>query len=228
MHDSGEEAVAGPEDGVPLKRISAALSLTLMLPLGGDVGGGAGAPSYSDAFGVGLGAGISGGYRILPAVDGRVGFGFSQFTSSPFDLSTTSGVQTNELSDYFTARLTLGPRFFFLIDRPVDRWFDIESKQGLKGLYPFAGFNLGITFTGAVEWPTPPPKWDYWDSGITSFFDVYAGAEYRVLDNFGAFAEAGLAIFGPPNPASLGPYAGMNEAGSLTALRISIGVLLAI
>jgi len=227
MHEGDEEERVRVE-GEPVRKISAGLSFPVLIPVAGEAGAGGGAPSYGDAFGPGFGLQLAGGYRVLPSIEGRVNLGFAQLSSSSFDTSASTGTVTNELSDYLVAWFTLGPRMYFLIDRPSDKWFFLEWTTPFKGFCPFAGFNLGLTFTGSVNWPTPSPTWDFWDAGVTTFFEIYGGAEYRVSGNFGAFAQVGLAILGPPNPASLEANSGMNEAGSLTALRLSVGVFLAI
>jgi hypothetical protein len=228
MHPSqGElEEPQGPE--APPKRIALGVSaLSLALPILGTAGAGEEAPTWAAAFGPGIGAGAGGGYRVLPSLEVRADFVFCSFASKPFDVSTASGPQENEFTDYTVFWFAIGPRFYALPDRPTQRWFDLEPRQHYLGFYPFAGFRIGLLFTGAVDWPTPPPAWAYWDSGVNLFFELYGGVEYRILEFVGAFLEAGLPVLGPPAPASLGgSAAGMNEAGSLTALRVSVGLFL--
>jgi hypothetical protein len=234
MHQGKEPEAYGEEKKAePQKKISISFfSFSLALPIGGTIGAGTGAPTYGEAFGPGVGVAASGGFRLLPAVEGRLGLGFERFAASSFDLTTPAGTQSNELSDYSVFWFAAGPRVYFLVDRPTDDWFTLKPKKAYRGFAPFAGFQIGLTFTGAVDWPTPPPEWSYWDSGVSAFFELYGGAEFRFTEAFGVFAELGLTVFGAPNPASLptsspGSFAGMNEAGSMMALRVALGVLAA-
>jgi hypothetical protein len=224
----GDEPPPRTETGKPgvHKPFSVAVALNVAPPIGGTIGAGTGAPTYAEAFSTGLGGSGSIGYRILASVEGRVGLGLIQLSSNTFSLDSVTGPQTNELTDYSLFWFSLGPRMYFLIDRPSTRWFVPNPQRGYEGFCPFAGIQFGLTMTGSVDWPTPPPSWAYWDSGISSFFEIYAGAEHRFTDMVGAFAEFGLTFFGPPNPASI-TTSGMNEAGSLTAFRVSIGAMVA-
>jgi hypothetical protein len=229
MEDTEEPEAERVAKKIPMKKTSLSLFFTLGIPAGGMAGAGDGAPAYTEAYGMGIGAMGAIGYRIFPALEGRFGVGFMQFSPSSFELDTVVGPETNELTSYLVYWLTVSPRFYFLIDRPWTKWLDADSDQGFDGFCPYAGLRLGLTITGSVDWPTPPPEWPYWDSGATFYFEVYAGAEYRIMNVIGAFAEIGMTVLGPPNAASLEPpNSGMNEAGSLTALRISLGILVAL
>jgi hypothetical protein len=202
--------------------------LSIAIPIQGSAGAGDDAPSYAGAFGAGIGAGVAGGYRILPSLDARVDLGGTRFGPRSFDVNTPAGVRTNEFTSYTVFWLSVGPRFYVLPDRPAQRWFDPEPKKVYEGFFPFGGFRVGLLFTGAVDWPTPAPAWNYWKAGVGLFFEVYGGVEYRLTESLGAFVEAGVPVLGSPNPASFPPaQSGMNEAGSLTALRFSLGVFIA-
>lgn len=224
LQDQPEDPSARPRTP-PARPLSLSLyALQVLVPLSGAVGAGSGAPSYGEAFGPGMGAGLSAGYRILPGLEGRVELGFTQFSSAPFDLETPTGPEKNQLDDYTVMIVAVGPRFSFLLDRPAAGWFAPGPGAAPSGFFPFAQIQFGLAYTGEVGWPTPAPSWAFWDAGITSFLEFSAGAEFRFLDFLGAFAELGLAVLGPPAPASLGIYSGMNEAGSLTAFRLAVGL----
>ncbi|MCU0722974.1 MAG: hypothetical protein MUC63_05070 [Planctomycetes bacterium] len=225
-----EGELAEPE-GAPAPPARFAVGLTafsLTIPVLGDAGAGDGAPGYAGAFGPGIGAGATGGYRILPALEARADFAYTLFSSKPFDVATLSGTKENEFTDYGVFWFAIGPRFYALPDRPTKRWFDLEPKKAYAGIYPYGGIRFGLLFTGAVDWPTPAPALPYWKSGVTFLFEPYGGVEYRISEFLGGFAEAGLSVLGPPSADSLGgSMSGMNEAGSMTALRFSLGLFLA-
>jgi hypothetical protein len=225
MH-RGSEPYAGAKEEAAFPRISlGAPALSVAFPVNGDAGAGDGAPGYADAFGAGFGGQVSGGYRILPALEARVSLGLLNFPAKTFDLDTPTGTQSNELSDFFLLWLSIGPRVTFFFDRPAEAWFDPASTRNIEGFTLHAGFQFGFAYHGSVDWPTPPPSWTYWDGGLTSLFEIYAGAEHRFSRLIGVFAEMAMIVFGPPNAAS-GDASGRNEAGSLTALRLSLGLTL--
>jgi hypothetical protein len=229
MGEEEERKVEAPKGPVPLAPISISVSAVIALPLSGFIGAGDGAPTYSEAYGSGTGVLISGGYRILPSFDGRVNIGYCSFSPSTFDTDKGSGPVENELTSLTLAWLSVNPRFYFLADRPPERWFDAKPKEGYQGFAFYAGFQVGLSYIAGVEWPTPIPKWDFWESTISFLFEVNLGVEYRFIANLGLYLEVGLPILGPPTAASLpDPNSeGMNEAGSMTALRLSAGLLLA-
>jgi hypothetical protein len=228
MEDQPEEERAAPGPPVPLKRVSLSLSFLSAIPLAGEIGAGSGAPTYAEAFGPGMGVLLGGGFRILPCLDARCSIGYSVFSPTSFTLDTGSGPEDNELTKYSVIWFALSPRFYALVDRPTRKWFSLNPKAGYRGFAPYGGFHLGLTFNEGVEWPTPTPKWEFWGSGVSSLFEVYFGAEFRFTETVGAFAELGLPIIGPPPADSIDPkYTGMNEAASMTAFRLSIGLLMA-
>ncbi len=222
-----EEPLETPGRASKLKAVSFSLSLSAKFPVGGYAGAGENAPGYAESFGLGLGPELSGGYRILPCLEGRVGLGFSRFPAKDFDLAGTS----NRLSDFYVGWFVLHPRFVFLIDRKVESWFSMKSTgKPYVGFFPYAGLDFSIftTVTGRVKWTEPAPESRYWGQGVTFLFGVAGGAEYRFTESFGLFAELGLTIFGPPNAAdhsNVDPA--MTEAGSLTALGVSLGAVYA-
>jgi hypothetical protein len=217
-----------PEDEVPGSRkpkkpasVSLAAWFQGAIPMSGDAGSGDGAPAWADAYGFGFGGGASLEIRLLPCLGARLFLSYQILPSKPF----ASLGADNELSDFKFFGLGIGPRFYFLLDRPVDQWFGPAAKP-YEGLAPFLGYDFGIGFTSPVAWEAPPPPWDYWEGGTILVQEIVLGAEVRFSGAFGAFLEAGMATTSGPK-ASSGPASPLNEAGSLTALRFRIGLLLA-
>lgn len=203
------------------KSVSISAWIVGVTPIGGDAGSGNGAPSWTDAYGFGFGGGAAFSLRILPCLGGRAALYYQSFASKTF----TSGGVDNELSDFSYFGLSLGPRFYFLIDRPVDAWFRPDSRPYL-GLIPFAGIDFGIGFSSAVTWDVPPPAWDYWESGTILVQEIVVGLEYRFAESIGMEFELGYGTTGAP-PAASGVASPMNEAGSPTLFRFRLGLLFA-
>ncbi|MHC5037983.1 MAG: hypothetical protein ACYTHM_11770 [Planctomycetota bacterium] len=188
-------------------------------PIAGEAGAGTEAPSWADAYGFGFGGGAGGEYRVAPAVGLRLSVDYQSHSGSTFNALG----EDNQLSTFSFFGVAFGARFYFLIDRPVDNWF-AASKKPIQGFAPFLGFDFGIGFNSAVSWDTPSPEWDYWDGGMIIITEFLGGVEYRFSQSFGAFLELGFPTTSAPAAAS-GSASPLNEAGSLTAFRFQIGVL---
>jgi len=216
-----EEEGGSPE--LKGKGTRASLSVWFLgaLPLSGEAGSGDGAPGWADAFGFGFGGGAALELRLLPCFGARLSVYYESLPASSFQ---AFGVD-NLLTDFSFVGLSLGPRIYFLLDRPPDLWFG-PSDRPYTGLAPFLGYDFGIGFSSAVSWEEPAPPWDYWKSGIILVQEFVLGAEYRLSGAFGAFLELGLATSSGP-PAASGVASPLNEAGSLTALRFRVGLLIA-
>ncbi|MCU0722975.1 MAG: hypothetical protein MUC63_05075, partial [Planctomycetes bacterium] len=225
-HPGEEDGDEEEDDGFERKPGKAArMSLTAWflgaIPLSGEAGSGDQAPGWADAYGFGFGGGAALGYRLLPCLGAQFFLYYQSLPARPF---TSLGID-NELSDFKFVGLGIGPRFYVLLDRSVDMWFGPADKP-FKGLAFLIGYDFGIGFSSPVAWEAPAPAWDYWEGGVILVQEAVVGLEYRLASAFGVFLEAGLATTSGPK-ASSGPANPMNEAGSLSALRFRIGLLLA-
>lgn len=218
------EPVATPGGGAP-SGPAARLSLSVYglgaMPMSGDAGAGMEAPAWSDAYGTGMGVGAAGEFRALPALGLRIGLYYQSLTAQEF---SAMGAQ-NQLSDFTYIGFSLGGRFYFLLDRPSDRWFG-AFDQVFKGAALFLGFDFGVGMASAVTWDLPAPSWEYWEAGMILVPEFVAGFEYRFSPSVGLTFELGYGTNTAPKAAG-GDATPLNEAGSLTALRFRIGLLFA-
>jgi len=192
-----------------------------VLPVGGEAGAGQEAPLWSDAYGFGFGGGAAGGYRLLPALELRVGLYYQSLGSKTF---TALNVD-NSLSGFSYLGVSVGGRFYFLMDRKTDQWFGPANKP-YEGAAFFLGFDFGFGFSSPVSWDEPAPAWDYWDAGMILVSEFVGGVEYRFSPTMGAVLELGFGSNAAP-PAADSVASPLNEAGSMTHFRFRVGILFA-
>ncbi|MHC4598702.1 MAG: hypothetical protein ACYS47_06830 [Planctomycetota bacterium] len=219
-----EEEIRSPELRGKGKKLSISLWALGDIPMSGDAGAGTGAPGWADAYGLGIGGGGTFALRLLPCLDVRLGGYYQSFPSKTFK---AAGDIDNELSSFTLFGAALGARFFILTDRPTNQWFG-QSLRPFLGAAFFVGFDFGIGFSSAVTWEEPAPAWDYWDGGMLIIQELVLGAEYRFAENVGAFLELGMpTISGPAAADGEAKNLGLNDAGSLSTLRVKVGMLFA-